>query len=54
MIQRGEGVEKPVSVVMMTHTAREADLNAAIGEINGFDMCQAPSVVIRIENGDER
>jgi len=52
MIQRGKGVEKPVSVVMKTHTAKEADLNVAIDNINGFDICSAPAVVIRIENGE--
>lgn len=53
MIQRGrkEGGQ-PVSVVMMTHTAMEADLRKALAKIEGQKIVSKPTMVIRIE-GEE-
>lgn len=54
MIQRGrkEGGQ-PVSVVMMTHVAVEADLRAALSRIEEMKICAAPTMVIRIEGEEE-
>jgi homoserine dehydrogenase len=41
---------KPVPLVIVTHTAREADLRGAIGEIDAFPSTLAPTRLIRIEN----
>ncbi len=46
--QNDEG--KPVPVVVVTHEAREADLRAAIGEIDCDATTLAPTRLIRIEN----
>jgi homoserine dehydrogenase len=53
MIQRGrkEGGQ-PVSVVMMTHEAVEADLRKALAKIEGQKIVSKSTVVIRIE-GEE-
>ncbi|MGK7344501.1 MAG: homoserine dehydrogenase [Candidatus Nitrospinota bacterium M3_3B_026] len=54
MIQRGrEANNGPVSVVLMTHTAVEADLKRALGEIESLGVLSAPTVTIRIEDGEE-
>jgi homoserine dehydrogenase len=54
MIQRGrkEGGQ-PVSVVMMTHVAVEADLRSALSKIEGMKICADPTMVIRIEGEGE-
>jgi len=39
----------PVAVIIMTHVAREADLRAAIQEIDRFEATVAPTRFIRIE-----
>jgi len=54
MIQRGrkEG-GAPVSVVMMTHVAVEADLRSALSKIEGMKICADPTMVIRIEGEGE-
>jgi homoserine dehydrogenase len=44
---RDEGA--PVPLVIVTHQAREADLRAAIGEIDGQDTTVAPTRLVRIE-----
>jgi homoserine dehydrogenase len=41
---------KPVPLVIVTHTAREADLRGAIREIDAFPSTLAPTRLIRIEN----
>ncbi|VAX17857.1 Homoserine dehydrogenase [hydrothermal vent metagenome] len=48
MIQRGRKENEPVSVVLMTHTALESDLNRALGEIAKTDVCQADTMRVRI------
>jgi homoserine dehydrogenase len=40
----------PVAVVIVTHSAREADLQSAIREIDGYSSTAAPTRLIRIEN----
>jgi homoserine dehydrogenase len=39
----------PVPLVIVTHQAREADLRAAIREIDGYETTAAPTRLIRIE-----
>jgi homoserine dehydrogenase len=46
--QNDEG--KPVPLVIVTHEAREADLRAAIEEIDAFPSTLAPTRLIRIED----
>jgi homoserine dehydrogenase len=41
---------KPVPLVIVTHTAREADLRGAISEIDGFPSTLAATRLIRIES----
>jgi homoserine dehydrogenase len=49
--QREQNVEgKPVPLVIVTHEAREADLRAAIDEIDRFASTLAPTRLIRIED----
>jgi len=48
MIQRGRKENEPVSVVLMTHTALESDLNRALDEIARTDICQADTMRVRI------
>ncbi|VAX20317.1 Homoserine dehydrogenase, partial [hydrothermal vent metagenome] len=48
MIQRGRKENEPVSVVLMTHTALESDLNKALDEIARTDVCQADTMRVRI------
>lgn len=49
MIQRGRTEDKPVSVVITTHTAVEASLRKALAKIGALNVCAAPTMVIRIE-----
>lgn len=54
MIQRGrEANNRPVSVVLMTHTALEADLKKALSKIESLGVLAAPTVTIRIEDDEE-
>jgi len=53
MIQRGRQENEPVSVVMLTHKAREADLDKALAEIGASGLCAQPTMRVRIAN-DER
>jgi homoserine dehydrogenase len=50
-VQQREHEEEgaPVPVVVVTHQAREADLRAAVREIDGFATTAAPTRLIRIE-----
>jgi homoserine dehydrogenase len=50
-VQQREHEEEgaPVPLVIVTHQAREADLGAAIREIDGYDTTAAPTRLIRIE-----
>lgn len=53
MIQRGRREDKPVSVVLMTHTSVEANLKKALARIDDLGVCAAPTVTIRIEGDGE-
>ncbi|HEY8367751.1 MAG TPA: homoserine dehydrogenase [Thermodesulfobacteriota bacterium] len=50
MIQEGRETEAAVPIVMMTHEAREANVRAALAEIDRLDVVQEPSLRIRIED----
>jgi homoserine dehydrogenase len=43
--------EGPVPLVIMTHLAAEADLSAALEEINRLDVVHAPTVCLGVEDG---
>ena len=49
MIQRGREENQPVSVVMTTHEAVEANLNKALAKISSLNVCAAATMVIRME-----
>src|SRR5262245_20193682 len=49
MIQEGHGKDQPVSVVLLTHPAREGDLRAALAEIDKLSFVVDPTRVLRIE-----
>jgi homoserine dehydrogenase len=48
VIQKGREEQEPVSIVMRTHSAKEAAVSAALVEIDGMDSVTAPTVKIRI------
>jgi homoserine dehydrogenase len=48
--QSEQNAAAAVAVVIVTHSAREADLQAAIREIDGYSSTAAPTRLIRIEN----
>lgn len=48
--QKGRKVDGVVPVVMLTHKAREADVQHALNEIRALDMVTDEPVVIRIED----
>ena len=41
--------DSPVPLVIMTHLAVEADLTAALAEIDRLDVVRAPSVCLGVE-----
>jgi homoserine dehydrogenase len=47
--QREQALGAPVPLVFVTHEAREADVRAAIGEIDRHPSTLEPSRLIRIE-----
>jgi homoserine dehydrogenase len=49
MVQEGQHSSDPVSVVVLTHPAREGDLRAALSEIDRLDIVAQPTRVLRIE-----
>lgn len=51
VIQKGHGND-PVTLVFVTHTVREADLRAALTEVESFDVVHAVKNVLRVE-GEE-
>lgn len=50
VIQKGRRESGPVPVIFLTHTAREADLLAAVKRIGEEDIVGEPPVIIRIED----
>jgi len=53
VIQKGRRHSGPVSIVMRTHTAREAAVVKALAEINALDVVASETVKIRILEDDE-
>jgi homoserine dehydrogenase len=48
VIQKGRRENEPVAVVILTHTAKEAAVAAALREIDSLDTVAAPTVRIRM------
>ncbi len=53
MIQRGRRENEPVSVVLMTHTALEADMDKALRAIDEMNICAEPTMKIRIARDEK-
>ncbi len=53
MIQKGRSEEETVSIVIMTHEAREQDILGALAEIDAFDIVREKTNFIRIEDNLE-
>ncbi|MDT8441274.1 MAG: homoserine dehydrogenase [Desulfuromonadales bacterium] len=51
MIQPHRHEAEAVPIVLMTHEAREADVQAALAEIDRFELVREKSLMIRIEGG---
>jgi len=52
MIQQGRKIEGGVPLVMMTHKAKERDLQSALAEIGGLDCIMGSTLLIRVEGED--
>ena len=50
VIQKGRETAGSVPVVMLTHEAKEADVKAALSEIDRLDVVCDPTVLIRVED----
>jgi homoserine dehydrogenase len=50
VLQRGHNPGKPVSIVMMSHKARRADIEAATGEIANLASVAGKPCLMRIES----
>lgn len=50
VIQRGRRTEGAVPVVLMTHDAKEGDVQRALKTIDGLDAVAGPSILLRVEN----
>jgi homoserine dehydrogenase len=48
MMQQGHDANEPVYIVFRTHLASEENVEKAITEIDGLDICTAPTVKIRL------
>lgn len=48
--QRGRDPENPVSVVIITHNTRQADINEAVGKMGALRAVAAEPSLLRIEN----
>lgn len=53
VIQQGRKEGQTVPVVIMTHTARERDVQAALREIDPMAFISEPTTLIRVEGHDE-
>ena len=51
--QKGRKTNGSVTIVMLTHHAREADVREALREISTLDVVGAPPALIRIEQDDD-
>ncbi len=52
VIQKSRHADEPVHIVLMSHRALEADVVKALAEIDGLDICTAPTMKIRILGDD--
>ena len=52
VIQKSRHADEPVHIVLMSHQALEADVVRALAEIDGLDICTAPTMKIRILSDD--
>jgi homoserine dehydrogenase len=52
VIQKGRGEKGGVPLVVMTHSAKEKDVQKALSEIDKLDVVLDKTVVIRVENGE--
>jgi homoserine dehydrogenase len=50
MVQEGHQSAVPVSVVVLTHPAREGDVRAALAEIDALDVVASPTRALRVED----
>ncbi len=50
MVQEGQHGSQPVSVVLLTHPAREGDVRAALSKIDSMDIVAEPAQALRIED----
>ncbi|HEX9743234.1 MAG TPA: ACT domain-containing protein, partial [Nitrospiraceae bacterium] len=53
VIQQGRKEGQTVPVVIMSHTARERDVQAALREIDKMAFISEPTTLIRVEGHDE-
>ena len=51
--QKGRHTQGPVPIVMLTHEAREADIQKALEEISSLDVIAEKPVLIRIEDENQ-
>ncbi|MBW2349408.1 MAG: homoserine dehydrogenase [Deltaproteobacteria bacterium] len=51
VIQKGREVNGSVPLVMLTHEARESDVNRALSAMEGLDVLTDRTVMIRVEKG---
>ena len=54
MIQKERREKGPVPVVIVTHDAKEENVQSALREIDKLDVVNAETVLIRIEKGKEK
>ena len=52
--QKGRKTKGSVPLVMLTHLAKEADIQAALAEIDGIDVVNEKTIIIRIAEEDEQ
>jgi len=50
VIQKGREVNGSVPLVMMTHEARESNVQKAVSLIDGLDVLTDKTMIIRVEN----
>ena len=53
MIQKGRKKEEAVTLVMMTHEAREEDMVRALKQINRLSIVSEKTMYLRVEGGEE-
>ena len=53
VIQKGRQAKGSVPLVMMTHEARERDVQLALAEIDKLQVVTAPTRLIRVENNEQ-